>query len=208
MAGRIRLSHADGAINLDRITKGQLALCLDHHLDRPVGRITGAEVEGRALYAIAEIASTPRGQAFEEEVGEGIRAGISPGFVLDRVRALKNGDPDFDPAAGIQLSVEAWTVFEVSSTVAPRNESARIIGKLSMNTLTTTSPYEPELVSTADVDTLMLRALRMALANDQLSGEQAVKTATLLNEFDKLVGQGCDRAVAMVEARIKAGIGS
>ena len=177
--GRIRLLHGVDAVNLERVELGQLSLHLHHDVTQVAGRILSAGVSGATLYADTEL-SRSLDPKTEQLIDEGALSGISPGFLLDRVRALKAGEQGFDKDS-IDLVVERWTVYEVSLTSVPRNPNARIIGRFSMTT-PQTALGAPELATTDDLDQLSLVTARLALSTGEGSAKQRERAIQVLRQ--------------------------
>ena len=62
-----------------------LNLCIDHDTSRPAGRIVHASIDGGKLYSVAEVADVPDGREYLESINNGLRLGVSPGFVIERL---------------------------------------------------------------------------------------------------------------------------
>ena len=208
--GRIRLSHTPEAVDLSRLTLGQMMLHRSHLTDTPIGKVLGAELVGNALYISAELAATKDGIDALEQVNEGVLIGASPGFIIHQLQPLKPGESGYSDER-IDMTITRHEIYEASLTSIPRNSSAKLIGRNSMvNTEEIRNPIElagPQLVNPDDMDGLSLVAGRMALNSGQIpEGRRREKLSVFFAEFDRRIGMGESRAFAVEMGKNAAGM--
>lgn len=120
-------------INLERVDLQQVRL-LDSHdsgaIDKILGRIDHAWVEGDELRARITFADTPSGRAAEGSVVRGDLSGLSVGYAVTSERLLHRDD------AGIDVFEVGWQLLEVSAVAVPADPHARFRGaSLDTNTV-------------------------------------------------------------------------
>ena len=120
--GSIVLKREPANLNLARLRNGLLSLAIDHDPTKPAGRVVSLQVGGGVVSGAAEVADTPRGLDLYSEIRDGLRVGISPGFVIHETEEV-NGDGD---SFTFDIRVTMWEPYEVSSTAIPRNSDALI----------------------------------------------------------------------------------
>lgn len=209
--GEISLACTRAAIDLERLSLGQLSFCIDHDTSAPIGRIVSASIRERALYADAEVANTPFAKAKLLEIDEGIRNGVSPGFLIAELRAVERDDPDYSDDT-LRIVVERWQPYEVSSTPIPRNPMARITnrGRFSMGqteyVTTAALGVSPELVSTDDLDGLSLTVGRKLLESGMGDKSKLGKLERFFVAYDRAIGSGQSRIEAIEVGKRASGI--
>ena len=81
--GSMRLRVDRDSVDLSRLSSPSgLAFLAGHDGDAPLGKITRAEIHDGVAYAYVRLESTTRSEPFLEELRQGIRDGISPGFMI------------------------------------------------------------------------------------------------------------------------------
>ena len=210
--GEIKLACTRDAIDLERLRMGQLSFCIDHDTSAPIGRIVKASIRERSLYADAEIANTPFAKAKLLEIDEGIRVGVSPGFIVNELRAVERDEPDYSDD-NLRIVVERWQPYELSSTPIPRNPMARITnrGRFSMGqteyvTTAALGVSAPELVSTDDLDGLSLTVGRKLLESGQGDPAKLGKLERFFAAFDAAMANGAMRYDAIEAGKRASGI--
>ena len=193
--GTITLRCRSDSVNLDRVKSGLVNLCADHRLDVPIGRILAVTIGNRAVTANAEIAVTDNGQKYLDELDQGLRLGVSPGFIINEVEPDENSD-------GLDIIVTAWEPYEISLTAGPRNPKSRIIGRFAMNVQTL---EQGQLVNTDDVDGFALSAGRRALDSGKITRHKAAKLRVFYRAYDRAIENGLTRAAAIETAKSEAG---
>ena len=125
--GKITLRCGPKNVDLERIEKRMTVFAIDHDPANAIGRIVGAECKSGELYALAEVVDVPKSHGYLREIRAGLRDGVSPGFIIQKVEPSSKRDPK---AGQYDLDVTAWQPYEVSSTPIPRNVDARIIAEV------------------------------------------------------------------------------
>ncbi len=202
--GSLRLDCTPDAVDLSRLNSG-IRLLSDHDSSSPIGRVTAITVGSGQVTAQAEIAVTENARAKLEEINQGLRSGISPGFIITQLEADKDSD-DF------AMVVTKWQIVEISSSPIPRNPTARLLSRYSMNdmhernTMTTTLESGQNVVHVDDMDGLSLEAGRVALRQGIADPVKRSKLVRFYEAFDAAINQGQSRTAAIASARAAAGI--
>jgi HK97 family phage major capsid protein/HK97 family phage prohead protease len=103
------LSHADGAIRLDRAKRGAMPLLFNHNMDDPIGLIDGARIEGGRLMVDAHLFETARGKEVATMLEGGLR-NVSIGY---RYHVIEE---DLDNE---RYTATDWEPYEVSIVTVP-----------------------------------------------------------------------------------------
>ena len=111
--GTIALQCDPASVDLSRVKSGLLSLCLDHDPTKPAGRIVHASIDGAVLYAVGEVADVPDGREYLESIDNGLRLGVSPGFIISGFELQEDGD-------NLHTKVTSWQPYEISATAIPR----------------------------------------------------------------------------------------
>ena len=210
--GSIKLSCTPESVQLDRLSRGLLALAIDHDVTRLMGRIVSATVGGGRVEMIAEVGDTPTALRALDESDQGMRRGFSPGFLINSTAPLPKEDPDYDSKAFAQVLITSWEAYEVSSSAIPRSIDAVLTasmndgGMMNTNGSGTAGMEAPALVSIDNMVELGVVTLRMALNSGQGTEEQRVKMTLFFETYDALVGRGEAEEVAAEAAKRAAGI--
>lgn len=110
------LSHADGAVVMDRIASRAAPLLFNHDWHDPIGVIDGGRVKGGRLYVDARLFSTARAQEVATMVDEGLR-NVSIGYEIDEMVEDKKRET---------FTATRWTPLEVSVVTVPADHSVGI----------------------------------------------------------------------------------
>ena len=129
--GQMRLD-ADGG-DFSRVGLGVMAYLADHNANRPIGRMTKMYTSQGEVLATATLTTAPSAKPILDELHDGVRNGISPGFLIKRTRVLEPDDPEYDARFLIQEVVLEWEAFEASSTTTPRDRRATVLSGLRPN---------------------------------------------------------------------------
>lgn len=73
------LSHADGAIRMDRVKRGAVPLLFNHNWDDPIGMVTAGRIDGERLLVDADLFATERAAEIEKMIDGGLR-NVSIGY--------------------------------------------------------------------------------------------------------------------------------
>ena len=189
--GAIVLKCAPENVDLTRLRNGLLSLAIDHDPTKPAGRVTALTVGGGVVSGTAEIADTPRGADLYKEISDGLRIGISPGFVIHETEEV-NGDGD---SFTFDIRVTMWEPYEVSSTAIPRNSDALI-----------TSPrmggfMAGEMVNTSDLISLSVAVARVAARSRSTAAHQRARLGRMLKVYDAAIAGGETRDNAVIKAK-------
>ena len=92
--GRLVLKCGSENADLSRVTSpAGLALLADHQGDRQMGTVLRLEAQNGRITGEAQITETTRNAGYVEELRQGLRRGLSPGFLIgDSAEAVR--DPD------------------------------------------------------------------------------------------------------------------
>ena len=119
--GSMRLRVDRDSVDLSRLSSPSgLAFLAGHDGDAPLGQITRAEIHDGVAYASVRLESTTRSEPFLEELRQGIRDGISPGFLILKAEFVEEDDD-------VVMLITRWQPYEVSSTPIPRMMSASLL---------------------------------------------------------------------------------
>lgn len=138
------LSHASGAIRMDRIARGAAPLLFNHNWDDPIGMIDGARLEDKRLVVDAHFFGTSRAEEIRRMVEGGLR-NVSIGY---RLHVVEEDDE------GNTYIARDWEPFEVSIVTVPADPSVglgRAIGEeLEVRMLRASPPVPQNPAQTAD----------------------------------------------------------
>ena len=119
--GAMRLRVDRDSVDLSRLSSPSgLAFLAGHDGDAPLGKITRAEIHDGIAYAYVRLESTSRSEPFLEELRQGIRDGISPGFMILAAEFVEEEND-------VVMLITRWQPYEVSSTPIPRMMSASLL---------------------------------------------------------------------------------
>ena len=117
--GEIRLSCEPGAVDLRRLSAGQLRLCVDHDITAPIGQVVALTATGAAVEGRAELIETDATRGPIQDVNAGLKSGLSFGFLVLAAKTLGEGDDGYKRDA-MRVVVTRWQPYELSGTAAPR----------------------------------------------------------------------------------------
>lgn len=110
------LSHAEGAIRLERIRSGAMPLLFNHDWDDPIGMIDDARIEGGRLVVDAHLFATPRAQEVATMLAGGLR-NVSVGYRMHVVEEDRDTET---------YTARDWEPFEGSIVTVPADPSVGI----------------------------------------------------------------------------------
>ena len=194
MFGRIKLQVSRESVDLERLQRGVLSLCLDHDVTQPVGRVTEARISPGALRLSAEIARTSRARDFLTEYDERLRAGFSPGFLVGDVEAHEDND-------GLYFNVSRWGPHEVSSTTVPRNPEATASVVTQFGAAFMSLSETPNVVSISDPYALTVRLVEAALDNPATSDRNRARLQLFMDTYHARLQAGDGVGAAALAAR-------
>lgn len=109
------LSHAKGAVNLERLKSGRANLLVNHDPNNWVGVIESARVDDdKVARAVVRFGNSVRANEIFRDVREGILGSVSVGYSRDEMRLTKTGKEEPD-----EYTVTRWTPFEASLVTIP-----------------------------------------------------------------------------------------
>ena len=109
------LSHAPGAVNLDRLARGGGAFVNGHDLDAYLGDVIEARIENGKGHAVAQFSESPEAEIVWQDVRKGLRQNISVGYLIT--------ESVMEPGRGANAKptrrVTRWEPYELSSVPVP-----------------------------------------------------------------------------------------
>jgi HK97 family phage major capsid protein/HK97 family phage prohead protease len=116
------ISHAQGAINLDRLSKGA-PLLFNHNMDDQIGIVEKAWVgSDRRGYATVRFGNSQLAQEKFQDVQDGILKNVSFGYMIDEMILSKKSDG----ASPDEYTVTKCTPYEVSMVTVPADYSVGV----------------------------------------------------------------------------------
>jgi len=120
--GKEILSHARGAVNMDRLKSGRANLLINHDPGDWVGVIEESRVDDEKVgRAVVRFGNSPRANEVFRDVKDGILASISVGYSRDEMKLTKQGKDQED-----EYTVTRWTPFEVSLVTVPADHTVGV----------------------------------------------------------------------------------
>jgi len=120
--GKEILSHAKGAVNMERLKSGRANLLVNHDPGDWVGVIEGARVdEEKTGRAVVRFGNSTRASEVFRDVKDGILASISVSYRRDEVKLTKTSKDAED-----EYTVTRWTPFEVSLVTVPADHTVGV----------------------------------------------------------------------------------
>ena len=196
--GDIQLVISRSSVDLTRVSSpAGLALLADHDGTIPLGITERAEVRNGVLYAKARLESSERSEPYIAEIRSTARRGISPGFVPTRIRFEQDGDE-------ILTVIEAFEIYEVSTTPVPLNPDAAIIGIAGSPTAASVSSTSARPAPTAvpaarPTQEIDRRAMTLATQEEKLATQVSKLDERLIDLSRR------EQALADVEAKPATG---
>ena len=111
------LSHAPGAVDTERLSRGLVSVLDNHDKSRPLGSIVDYQITDGRAYAIAKISRSAQGTDLLNDVSDGIRTGVSVGYKVTARKA--DGTRDGYP---VQIATK-WEPMEVSFVSIPADST-------------------------------------------------------------------------------------
>ena len=120
------LSHADGAVLLDRLNEIGVVL-FNHERNRVIGKILKAWIEAERGYAEIEFDDDPDADLIFKKVQSGTLKGVSVGYVVSRWEEVKPGKKSADGRFEGPCSIATlWDPLEVSIVSVPADASVGV----------------------------------------------------------------------------------
>ena len=116
------LSHAKGAVNMERLKSGRANLLVNHDPGDWVGVIEEARVdEDKIGRAVVRFGNSPRAAEVFRDVKDGILASISVSYSRDEMKLITQGKDQDD-----EYTVTRWTPLEVSLVTVPADHKVGV----------------------------------------------------------------------------------
>lgn len=110
------LSHENGAVRMDRASRGAMPLLFNHNVDDPIGMITGARLEKNRLMVDAQLFDTARAQEVRTMVEGGLR-NVSLAYRINKIE---------EETKTQRFTVTDWEPYEVSIVTVPADPTVGI----------------------------------------------------------------------------------
>jgi HK97 family phage prohead protease len=110
------LSHANGAVRMDRVKRGAVPLLFNHNRDDPVGMVDAARLEEKRLVVDAHLFDTPRAR----EIRSMVNGGLKNVSLMYRIHVIEH-DKDEET-----YTARDWEPFEVSIVTIPADPTVGI----------------------------------------------------------------------------------
>lgn len=110
------LSHENGAVRMDRATRGAMPLLFNHNVDDPIGMITGARLEKNRLMVDAQLFDTARAQEVRSMIEGGLR-NVSLAYRINKIEEETKTE---------RFTVTDWEPYEVSIVTVPADPTVGI----------------------------------------------------------------------------------
>jgi len=107
------LSHSPGSVDLTRLNS-RAALLANHDLNDQIGVIESAKIEDGRGIATVRFSKSERGEEFYQDVLDGIRSGVSVGYVID----------EMEERSERVFEATRWSPHEISLVSTPADLSA------------------------------------------------------------------------------------
>jgi len=107
------LSHSPGSVDLTRLNS-RAALLANHDLNDQIGVIENAKIEDGRGIATVRFSKSERGEEFYQDVLDGIRSGVSVGYVID----------EMEERSERVFEATRWSPHEISLVSTPADLSA------------------------------------------------------------------------------------
>lgn len=136
------LSHAPGAVNLERVKRGACPFLLDHDTKQQIGKVLSVQLDGNRAVAQIKLSRSEAADLFLRDVEDGIKTEISIGYIIRSVRRMD--DKKYEDG----YLVTNWELTHVSSVAEPADPTVGI-GRSNENTIHhRTMVYEDNLMET------------------------------------------------------------
>ncbi|HKQ24096.1 MAG TPA: phage major capsid protein [Burkholderiales bacterium] len=120
--GKEILSHARGAVNLERFNSGRANLLVNHDPSDWVGVIESARVDDDKVgRAVVRFGNSERANEVFQDVQDGILTSVSVGYSRDEMRLTKTGKDEDD-----EYTVTRWSPFEASLVTIPADQKVGV----------------------------------------------------------------------------------
>ena len=110
------LSYENGAVRLDRATRGAMPLLFNHNVDDPIGMITAARIEKNRLMVDAQLFGTARAEEVRSMIEGGLR-NVSLAYRINKIEEDTKTE---------RFTVTDWEPYEVSIVTVPADPTVGI----------------------------------------------------------------------------------
>lgn len=110
------LSHENGAVRMDRASRGAMPLLFNHNVDDPIGMITGARLEKNRLMVDAQLFGTARAEEVRSMIEGGLR-NVSLAYRINKIEEETKTE---------RFTVTDWEPYEVSIVTVPADPTVGI----------------------------------------------------------------------------------
>ena len=183
------LSHSPGSVDLTRLNS-RAALLANHDLNDQIGVIESAKIEDGRGIATVRFSKSERGEEFYQDVLDGIRSGVSVGYVID----------EMEERTERVFEATRWSPHEISLVSTPADLSATTLRSDAVqgDNLTRVIKLikeDPKMEDQKiDIETVRNEARDAALKEEQLrvrTINEMAKDAPYLRELaDKALNEG------------------
>ena len=110
------LSHSPGSVDLTRLNS-KAGLLANHDLNDQIGVVESATIENGRGIATVRFSKSERGEEFYQDVLDGIRSGVSVGYVID----------EMEEKSERVFEATRWSPHEISLVSTPADLSATVM---------------------------------------------------------------------------------
>ena len=110
------LSHSPGSVDLTRLNS-KAGLLANHDLNDQIGVVESAKIENGRGIATVRFSKSERGEEFYQDVLDGIRSGVSVGYVID----------EMEEKSERVFEATRWSPHEISLVSTPADLSATVM---------------------------------------------------------------------------------
>lgn len=115
------LSHTPGAVDFSRLNSA----LMNHDANAILGRVENARLDGRRARATIVFDDDTEGKTAWRKVQSGSLKGVSVGYVIHKLRELKNGET-WEGFRGPAYVATRWSLYEVSLTPIPADPTVGV----------------------------------------------------------------------------------
>lgn len=182
--GKEILSHAKGAVNLDRFNSGRANLLVNHDPSDWVAVIESARVdEDKVARAVVRFGNSARANEVFADVMDGILTSVSVGYSRDEMKLTKSSKDGDD-----EYTITRWTPFESSLVTIPADQRVGV-GRAS----------DPEVHQPAGP--AILREVRKMTEAEQLVADKSAAEAAERNRIQEDMKRQDREAAEKLQAR-------
>jgi HK97 family phage major capsid protein len=117
---REQLSHAAGAVRMERFASGSAAM-LEEHRGVPIGVVDSAIIDQKRIVADTRFSPNPRGQEAQRDVEARVRTNISIGYLVHVATLVEKNEQEGD-----LWRIDDWEPVEMSLVGVPADPSVGV----------------------------------------------------------------------------------